>query len=236
VILPHALRFSGPVEWARCSTSCSKNRNFATSKWGQSWLIRYWLQSYDEEGQKDVLKLAICQHIPGLLRPLAETRADINCIFEQYWFRTPLHRAASRGHSDMCRLLLTLRADSTARDSHGAAPIHLVASKGRQHIVELLLRHDPSGVRAVDFGGRTPYHMAALKGHLNVLRMLLAARGNPFGLTSDGRTPLDMARRVPHNHVIDLIEAYQKKQEEDLPAARQLLGALFHRTVNIHRA
>merc|ERR1719193_2340451 len=125
----------------------------------------------------------------ALLRPLVQAKADVNCAFEHYWFRTPLHRAASRGHADMCRLLLALRADSSLPDSHGAAPIHLVASKGRPPIVELLLKHDAASAGAVDFSGRTPCHMAALKGHACVVRWLVMARADAGARAFDGRTP-----------------------------------------------
>merc|ERR1719193_204991 len=134
----------------------------------------------------------------ALLRPLVQAKADVNCAFEHYWFRTPLHRAASRGHADMCRLLLALRADSSLPDSHGAAPIHLVASKGRPPIVELLLKHDAASAGAGDF---------------------------------DGRTPLDMAKRGQHTAVAELLESHRQRQEEDIPAARQLLQSAFGRSL-----
>lgn len=232
IILPLAHAFCRPVDWARCAATCRAVRRlgWSSSRPRPSRAVTSWLRGYTAEARNQVLKACIQHNVLGMLRPLADAGADMNCVFEQYWFRTPLHRAASRGNAELCRQLLALRADAAIRDSHGAAPIHLVASKGRQAIVELLLQHDPASAGAVDFSDRTPYHMAALKGHLNVVKCLIAARADASHPSLDGRTPLEMARRGQHAHVVDFLERHARREEEDIPAARLLLGELFRRS------
>jgi len=231
LLIPLILRLGTPVEWARCG-SC--NRHFHALSISNLHLVAYWLSGYSVEGCKRELKFAIQHNIVRILRPLVEAGADVNCVFEQFWFRTPLHRAASRGHAEVCRLLLTLRADANRCDSHGAAPMHLVASKGRVSIVNLLLEADARSAHAMDHSGRTPCHMAALKGHLTIVRLLVAAQANATAQAYDGRTPLDMARRGQHAEVIEYLENQNDlmtRRAEALPAARRVLGALFERAL-----
>jgi len=197
-------------------------------------VVMQWLRGHSDESRKDTLRLAIQHNVIGLMQPVMEARADVNCTFEQFWFRTPLHRASSRGHKEVCKLLLSLRADSTRRDSHGAAPIHLVASKGRLPIVDLLLRHDPSSVAAVDNSGRTPCHMAALKGHLAVVQHLVGAGAGIAAQSLDGRMPVDMARRGQHLEIIKFLEDsshHREQVEQARPAARRVLERLFSLTL-----
>lgn len=230
LILPLVYRFCGPIEWARSAVVCQSVRSRGLDHHG---LLTYWFNDYSREGRKEALKHAIQHNVIGLLRPLIEARAEVNCVFEQCFFRAPLHRAASRGHREVCKLLLALQADASLRDSHGAAPIHLVASKGRLPIVDLLLRHDSGSASAVDYSGRTPCHMAALKGHLLVVQRLVAAHASVGSQTIEGRTPLDMARRGQHFDIVRYLESLRRRrdhEEEALPAARHVLHALFHRT------
>jgi len=215
------LRLCGPGDWARCAASSLRFSRM--SRVSKPSVITHWLSCHTAESRKDTMRLAIQHNVVGILQPLIRASVDVNCTFEQFWFRTPLHRASSRGHKDACKLLLSMRADSTRRDSHGAAPIHLVASKGRLPIVELLLRHDPMGVAAVDNSGRTPCHMAALKGHLVVVQHLVAAGASISAQALDGRTPIDMARRGQHLEIVGFLEAR--------PAARHVLDQLFSRAL-----
>lgn len=233
-ILVH--RLSSPVEWARCSSCC---RQFYAKGLRNNSLLIYWLSAYSTEGRKEAMHFVIQHNVISLLRPLINAGADVNCVFEQYYFRTPLHRAASRGNADLCRQLLLLRANPLLRDSHGAAPIHLVASKGRYRIVDLLLRHEPRGATAVDYGGRTACHMAALKGHLAVVQRLVAGGAGVAVPALDGRTPLDMALWKQHNHVVHFLESWQRRQhgdEEVMQATRLVLGTLFYRTLTANQA
>jgi len=213
------VQFCAPREWAKCTACCRKFR-----RWGieRRDLIKYWLAGYCREGHAEVLELAVMQNVPSLARTVIAAKADVNFPFEQLWFRTPLHRAAMRGNMDMCRLLLELRADAALRDTHGCAPIHLVATKGRLQIADLLLVHEPSGATAVDNNGRTPCHQAAMKGHLPVIQRLVESRADLAAHNHDGRTAADTARRNGHFQAAkwmdDTLAQTRNEQQEDAQA------------------
>lgn len=227
VIMSLIGQFLGPADWARLPVLC---RHFSKFIMNRPTLKSYWLSSFSPEGLKEVMWLAIQHKQPGLIKPVANAKGDVNCVFEQLWFRSPLHRAASRGYSEACRLLLSLRADVRRLDSHGAAPLHLVASKGRLPIVDMLLRHDPDSAHVVDFSGRTPCHMAALKGHLPVVQRLLAARADAAAAAADGKTPVDMAVRGQHWSVVKALESFERQRrlaEEAQRVARHVVRSLL---------
>eukprot|EP00930_Biecheleria_cincta_P046626 TRINITY_DN32176_c0_g1_i1.p1 TRINITY_DN32176_c0_g1~~TRINITY_DN32176_c0_g1_i1.p1 ORF type:complete len:425 (+),score=50.23 TRINITY_DN32176_c0_g1_i1:94-1275(+) len=229
-ILPLVHRHCGPVEWGRCSSCCRQFRRQGIQNMG---LLGYWFSGFEQFARDEAIKLA-CQHnLRYVLRPLVAVGANVNCVFEQFWFRTPLHRAASRGNRELCEDLLALRAEPAWRDSHGATPLHLVASKGRLAIVDLLLQHNPSGVDAADFSGRTPCHMAVLKGHGSVVRHLVTARADIAAQATNGQTPMDLAQRGQFAEILEFLQLSLQRQEhaaQALPAARALLQSLFRST------
>lgn len=228
-LLPLVQRLCGPVEWARTAACCHQFHALGLAQRG---LLSYWLRGYSREGQNEALKHAIQNNVIGLVRPLVDADADVNCVFEQFWFRTPLHRAASRGNVGLCKLLLSLRADSAKCDSHGACPIHLVASKGRLMIVDLLLRHDINSANVVDYAGRSPMHMAALKGNLSCVKRIATARGNIAAQALDWQTPLDMAVRCDHTDVCAFVESWTRRLEQEAEASRAtpvVLSSLYLR-------
>lgn len=236
IALPLALRFAGPAEWGRCAPSCRQSRAWGVA--GMDDMVRVWLSGFSKDTCTELLKHAVQQGTGRLVRPLLEARADVNCCFEQFWFRTPLHRAASRDQSDLCRVLLASRADPQRRDLHGATPLHIVASRSspdrrRLPIVEDLLGSDPGGVSVVDYSGRTPCHMAALTGHLATVQLLLERRASVASLTPDGRTPADMARRGQHLTVLGFLEDFRRQAEaaEARPAVQQVLGAIYEQAL-----
>lgn len=216
-----------PADWAHCMFTC--RRFFSRFAQDLSGLAHCWFRRYSESGRKEAIRYIIEQNVVALVRPVIEATANVNCRDQDSFFRTPLHRAASRGHVEVCRHLLLLRADPSQLDSHGIAPIHLVASKGLVPIVDLLLRHHPSSIDVLDFHGRTPCHMAALKGHLAVLRRLVEARAAPDVQTLGHRTPVDMARRGQHSACIQYLE--DVRRNASMPVARHVLGTLFQRAL-----
>jgi len=223
VIVPFVSRFCGPREWARCAGAC---RRFKELGVGRCDISAHWLNDFCHDGHAEVLDLAVQKNVPSLLRSVVAAGADVNFAFELMWFRTSLHRAAMRGNVDMCRLLLDLRADASLQDSHGAAPIHLVASRGRLPTLELLICHDPISAMAADNNGRTPCHMAALKGHTHIIKRLVESRAHIDALDVAQRTPADMARRGQFWELLRFIEGLQEQLVEQLGDAPERDAAL----------
>jgi len=211
VLVPFVVQFCGPKEWAKCAAACRKFKDLGVADWRKS---VFWLEGFCRDGQAEVLEIAVQQNVPTLVRPILAANADVNFAFDHLWCRTPLHRAAMRGNTDMCRLFLELRADLRLRDSHGAAPIHLAASRGRLPTLDLLLHIEPESALAVDTNGRTSCHMAALKGHMEVIKMLLRKKASIDAQDRAHRTPADMARRGQFWPLVKFIEALQEEQQQ----------------------
>lgn len=218
ILVPFVVQFCHPEELVKCVSCC---RKLSGCNLGSHDFVVHWLSGFCAAAKAEVLHLAVQLNLPSLARSAVGAKADVNFGFEPLWRRTPLHRAATRGNAEMCQLLLELRATAAARDSLGAAPLHLVASRGRLPIVELLLRSDEGGASAVDSYGRTPFHMAALKGHVSIVLQLLQRRASINAEADDGCTPVDMARRNQHHGLVALLEHMQQDAErrDEFPAA-----------------
>jgi ankyrin repeat protein len=61
----------------------------------------------------------------------------LNACDDEEW--RPLHFAASKGHTDICRFLVQHGAEIGAKDSAGNTALHLAAAKGHADTVEMLL-------------------------------------------------------------------------------------------------
>ncbi|GLD97308.1 hypothetical protein PINS_up005992 [Pythium insidiosum] len=81
--------------------------------------------------------------------------------------------------------LMTLRCD-------GRTPLHLAASAGQVHVLEVLLKRNAK-IEAQDRDGRTPLHVAARAGQENVVKVLLKRKAHIEAQDTDGWTPLHLA-------------------------------------------
>jgi hypothetical protein len=87
------------------------------------------------------------------VRKLVELGADVNCSTERGW--TPLHSAATRGHTCTVIRLGALGANLEARDSYGRTPLHMAARWGWRETAEALLSLGANAC-GPDSDGRTP--------------------------------------------------------------------------------
>ncbi|VDK38258.1 unnamed protein product [Taenia asiatica] len=99
---------------------------------------------------------------------LAGIRADLR----DWGGNTPLHRAASRGHTDMVKLLLT-----------GDA----LASPGGGRDISKCSPNTPNDA------GQTPLHIACEEGNSEIVRILLSAGGDLTVKDKEGQVPTDLA-------------------------------------------
>ena len=104
---------------------------------------------------------------PGLLH-----NPDISSIGLS---NSSLHLAASLGHADVCRVLLSAgHEDPTPalNEKHQTA-LMLAAAAGHTEVVHLLCENDPSCIMRRDMRGRDAVMEASLGGHDTVLQILL---------------------------------------------------------------
>ncbi|GMH22035.1 hypothetical protein Nepgr_023878 [Nepenthes gracilis] len=89
---------------------------------------------------------------------------------------TPLHIAASRGHSEYVRAICSQNPELAAElDSLGRSPLHLASAEGRVGVVRELLRVNPEACLVRDKDGRIPLHLAVLEGKVEAVSELARA-------------------------------------------------------------
>lgn len=86
--------------------------------------------------------------------------------------RTPLRRAAEKGHEAVTRFLLDNGADVKAADSGGQTPLHSAAISGSPGTLRLLLQHG-AVVGQLDKDGRTSLQRAVQHGNEAIINALL---------------------------------------------------------------
>ncbi|KAM8774072.1 ankyrin repeat and SOCS box protein 10 isoform 2-T2 [Rhynchonycteris naso] len=117
---------------------------------------------------------------------------------------TPLHVAASRGHTEVLQLLLRRRARPDTAPA-GRTALHEACAAGHADCVHVLLvaGADPN---ILDHNGNRPLHLCRGAGILECAELLLR-----FGAKVDGRseeeeeTPLHVAARLGHVELADLL-------------------------------
>ena len=125
---------------------------------------------------------------------------DPNGVRKAGFGQTPLHLAALKGQPQMAAALLSRGADRMARDDWQRTPLHSASQEGFLSCVTLLIgqpsspKMTPADVNAVDVHGATALHLAALKGFEKGIGVLLEAGARLDLKTSQGQTPLSIAR------------------------------------------
>ena len=148
-------------------------------------------------------------------RLLASQRQDLNK--KTSWGETALHRAAGNGDLGTLKLLLSNGADTSAKDSLGDTPLHLltpfwsafgdlmspVGSREGQcsksldlslEVSRLLLDHG-ADVNAVNHQKETALHLAIRRGQKSLTHFLLARGANVTLRDEDRTAPLALALR-----------------------------------------
>lgn len=135
--------------------------------------------------------------------------------------RTPLHWAATNGHLELARALLSgeageeeegggggkaRRADINAAQNRGKTALHLASEHNRVDFVDLLLAHG-AHVDATSDGRWTPLINAAERGHAAVVARLLAAGASVNAELSNHMTALHWASSNGHAEVARLLLA-----------------------------
>lgn len=84
--------------------------------------------------------------------------------------RTPLMEAASAGHLEIVRLLISHNADVNAHSSTGNTPLMFACTGGHLEVVKELLGHG-ANVEEQNENGHTPLMEAAAAGHVEVAKV-----------------------------------------------------------------
>ena len=172
---------------------------------------------------------------PEKLQLLITAGADINKADMDG--KTPLYRAASKGHTECVKLLLaapgidisnwnalsiavlkndcnTIKqllqsgADVNKADMKGETPLYWAALYGHTECVKLLLAAPGIDVNMADKWGYTPLYGAAFFSHTEIVKLLLAAPGIDVNMAErDGDTPLIWAASNGRTEIVKLLLA-----------------------------
>ncbi|XP_043832044.1 ankycorbin isoform X3 [Dromiciops gliroides] len=114
--------------------------------------------------------------------------------------KTAFHLAASRGHVECLRAMVTHGADVTAQDTAGHSALHLAAKNSHPECIKKLLQ-SKCPAENTDNSGKTALHYAAAHGCLQAAQILCEHK-SPVNLKDlDGNIPLLLAVQNGHTEV-----------------------------------
>jgi ankyrin repeat protein len=190
----HFAASEGYLEVSRMLLECKANTN-ALDDEGSTPLHQ--ASQNSRSGDADIVQL---------VRLLLDNGADLHTRDNSG--NIPLHFAASKGHLEVTRILLELKADVDSLNSEGLTPLQRASEgqrKGYLDIMRLLLDHG-ARVNVHDNRRNTPLHFAASEGHLEVARMLLERKADVNALDDEGSNPLHQASHSSRSGDADITQ------------------------------
>ncbi|KAM6105155.1 LOW QUALITY PROTEIN: ankycorbin [Pterocles gutturalis] len=114
--------------------------------------------------------------------------------------KTAFHLAATKGHAECLRIMVTHGADVTAQDGTGHSALHLAAKNSHPDCIKRLLQ-SKCPAESTDNSGKTALHYAAACGCLQAVQ-LLCDHKCPINVKDlDGNIPLLLAVQNGHTEV-----------------------------------
>uniref|UniRef100_A0A8C5TQX1 Cortactin binding protein 2 n=1 Tax=Malurus cyaneus samueli TaxID=2593467 RepID=A0A8C5TQX1_9PASS len=121
---------------------------------------------------------------------LNEEGLDINYSCEDGY--SALYSAATNGHTDCVRLLLTAEAQVDTADKNGFTPLCSAVAQGHVKCAELLIIYRADINHAAE-RGQTPLYLACKHGNNDCIKLLLESGADRTVKTSDGWSPIHAA-------------------------------------------
>ncbi|XP_036740788.2 ankycorbin isoform X1 [Manis pentadactyla] len=114
--------------------------------------------------------------------------------------KTAFHLAATKGHVECLRVMVTHGVDVTAQDTAGHSALHLAAKNSHHECIRKLLQ-SKCPAESTDSSGKTALHYAAAQGCLPAVQVLCEHK-SPINLKDlDGNIPLLLAVHNGHSEV-----------------------------------
>ena len=169
--------------------------------------------AFDQYGST-ALHWVCCRGFEEMAATMIEKGADVNATrsFDKFG-KTPLLEATRNAHSDglpMIKTLLQSGADATVEDStwfDHRTPLHEVAMKGSEPMVQLLLEYGADS-NARDLKGQTAADLARAAGHEKIAELLNRNNRGIDARGGNGETALHMAAENNHYNAVEEILKY----------------------------
>uniref|UniRef100_A0AAQ4Q1Q0 Ankyrin repeat domain 52a n=1 Tax=Gasterosteus aculeatus aculeatus TaxID=481459 RepID=A0AAQ4Q1Q0_GASAC len=131
---------------------------------------------------------------------------------------TPIHVAASNGHSDCLRMMIDYGEEgdlTNVADKFGQTPLMLAVLGGHTDCVHYLLEKDALP-DAKDKRGSTSLHRGAVLGHDDCVTALLEHKASALCRDVQGRTPLHYAASRGHTEILaSMVQAAMATDHQD---------------------
>ncbi|NXF40700.1 RAI14 protein, partial [Nyctibius bracteatus] len=114
--------------------------------------------------------------------------------------KTAFHLAATKGHAECLRIMVTHGADVTAQDGAGHSALHLAAKNSHPDCIKRLLQ-SKCPADSTDNSGKTALHYAAACGCLQAVQLLCEHKSPTNVKDVDGNIPLLLAVQNGHTEV-----------------------------------
>jgi len=134
--------------------------------------LRKAVQQGIDQNSRDATPPGSIDALYALIRGNANALESIDAI---PFVQTPLHEAASAGHTQLAMEIMTLKPSFARKlNQDGFTPMHLALQNDETRVALRLLDVDKDLVRIQGRGGLTPLHYAAQIGHLDLLVAFLS--------------------------------------------------------------
>lgn len=159
--------------------------------------------------QEELNKHAAHGNLEEVEKILLNEKVSINWKDTRYGM-TPLICAASNGHIDVLKLLISAGADLDLKDKVDDGGITALIEATRFNRIEAVRELIEAGanINAKDIGEETALYIASRDGHVEIVSALLAAGANVNAKYSEGWTALHNAARGGHNNVVHELLRY----------------------------
>ena len=128
---------------------------------------------------------------------------NMNCV-AGYNQSTPLHQAASNGHTDVVQVLLDEGAETDKANNFGSTPLLRASGGNHKEVVQLLLCGN-ADLKKMNKSGHSPLQFAALYGNKDVAQVLLDAGADPDQAAHNGISPLFRCKYFGRKEMVQLL-------------------------------
>ncbi|KAL2544179.1 Ankyrin repeat family protein [Forsythia ovata] len=134
---------------------------------------------------------------------------------DQLFFETPLHRAASEGHTRLALEMLRLKPSLGKKlNLDGLSPLDMALRNERTATVKGLIRYDPNLIRVQGRGGITPLHYVVEMENIDLLiRFLLECPSSIKDLSVRQETAVHIAVRKQNFKAFKVLLGWIKRTD-----------------------